>query len=94
MLVELVELRKRNDGAYYLSKIYVNPKHIIYVSEDRQTTMLMKEGNSGLGLVKGATFSKVKIDEGNQPNNITVVGDPSSIEHKIFKKSTRRILRG
>ena len=94
MLVELVELRKRNDGAYYLSKIYVNPKHIIYVSEDRQTTMLMKEGSTGLGLVKGATFSKIKIDEGSRPNNIVVVGDPSSIEDKIFRKSAKQILRG
>ena len=92
MLVELVEIQKRVSGAYYLNTIYLNPKHIIYISEDRQMATLMKEGKVNLGLVKGATFSKVRINENNHTNEITVVGEPSAIERKIFK--TRRVLRG
>ena len=53
---------------------------------------LMREGKVNLGLIKGATFSKVRINENNHTNEIVVVGEPSAIERKIFK--TRRVLRG
>ena len=92
MLVELVEIQKRVNGSYYLNTIYLNPKHIIYISEDRQMANLMREGKVNLGLIKGATFSKVRINENNHTNEIVVVGEPSAIERKIFK--TRRVLRG
>ena len=38
-------------------------------------------------------FTERKSGDDNM-NEITVVGDPSAIEHKIFKNSKRQILRG
>tara|TARA_Y100001970_G_scaffold291313_1_gene427969 strand:+ start:487 stop:771 length:285 start_codon:yes stop_codon:yes gene_type:complete len=94
MLVELVELQQRINGTYVLNTIYLNPKHIIYISEDRHYGQLAEQNKLNLGLVKGATFSRIKINQNNNVNEITVVGDPASIEHKIFKKTSRTLLRG
>tara|TARA_R100000008_G_scaffold81328_1_gene64433 strand:- start:1264 stop:1548 length:285 start_codon:yes stop_codon:yes gene_type:complete len=94
MLVELVEVKKKTEGQYALEKIYLNPKHIVYIREDRLIQTIVREGKANLGLVKGATFSKIRINHNDNMNEITVVGDPSAIEHKIFKNSKRQILRG
>ena len=94
MLVQLVEIKKRTNGQYALEKIYLNPKHIVYISEDTTTNSLMKEGKISLGLVDTAKFSKVKINHDSGINEIIVVGEPAVIESKIFKNSKRQILRG
>ena len=94
MLVELVEVKRKKEGQYALEKIFLNPKHIVYISEDRLMKTVIKEGNTNLGLIDGATFSKIRINHNDSMNEIVVVGEPSAIEHKIFKKSNRRILRG
>ena len=94
MLVELVELQQKINGTYVLNTIYLNPKHIIYISEDHHMANLVRENKLNIGLIKGAIFSRIKIHQNNSNSEITVVGDPATIEHKIFKKSTRRILRG
>ena len=94
MLVELVEVKKKEQGRYALEKIYLNPKHIVYISEDRLIKTVIKEGNTNLGLIDGATFSKIRINHNDSMNEIVVVGEPSAIEHKIFKNSKRQILRG
>tara|TARA_A100001011_G_C13807826_1_gene633634 strand:- start:228 stop:512 length:285 start_codon:yes stop_codon:yes gene_type:complete len=94
MLVELVEIKKKTDTQYALEKIYLNPKHIVYISEDRSMKSIVKEGKANLGLVDGATFSKIRINHNDSLNEITVIGDPAVIENKIFKNSKRQILRG
>ena len=94
MLVELVEIKKNYSGAYFLNTIYLNPKHIVYISEDRKMSTLVSEGKVGLGIVQGAAFSKIKLNESNYTNEIVVVGDPSTVEHKIFMKTKKQILRG
>ena len=93
MLVELVEIKRKINGSYSLNTIYLNPKHIIYISEDQKMASLMKEGKVNIGLVSGAIFSKIRINENNNTNEITVVGDPSIIEHKILMKSRKQLLK-
>ena len=92
MLVELVEVKKKKDAKYTLQKIYLNPKHIVYITEDTRMPLLLE--NDNLGLMDGVSFSKIKINHEQGGDNITVVGTPELIESKIFKNSTRKILRG
>tara|TARA_B100001778_G_scaffold320917_1_gene311780 strand:- start:1588 stop:1872 length:285 start_codon:yes stop_codon:yes gene_type:complete len=94
MLVELIEIKKRSNNQYVLEKIYLNPKHIVYISEERVISSLIKEGKINLGIVEDAKFSKIKINHENGANEIVVVGEPAIVENKIFKNSKRQILRG
>ena len=55
---------------------------------------IVKEGKANLGLVDGATFSRIRINHNDTINEIIVIGDPSAIETKIFNKTKRQLLRG
>ena len=93
-MIKLVQISKNADGRYSLSQVYVNPRHIIFMSENTNLKKLLSEGRMGLKLEKNLTFTKIKINENNDTTEISVVGSPESIESKIFNKSKRRILRG
>ena len=93
-MIKLVQISKNADGRYSLSQVYVNPRHIIFMSENTNLKNLLSEGRIGLKLEKNLTFTKIKINENNDTTEISVVGSPESIETKIFKKSKRSILRG
>ena len=92
MLVELVQVVS-NGNSYSLSKIYLNPRHIVFISEDRRTQSLIKESNN-LDLAPETTFSKIRINDAGLSREISVVGDPTMIESKIFRKKRQNILRG
>ena len=86
MLVELVQIRRDSNGKYGLKKIFVNPKYIVYLSEDSDLKNLLSEGALNLDIVKGATFTRVTLNENGNSSELTVVGSPSLIESKIFTK--------
>ncbi len=92
MLIKLIQVQRGiRGGAPTLSEIYVNPSHIISISEDTPAaTSLMKEAQQ-LGLVEGAKFSSVTISEGHQSRVLMVVGSAVDI-HKQLKK--KQVLRG
>ena len=92
MLVELVQVINNGTG-YSLSKIYLNPRHIVFISEDQRTQSLIRESNN-LGLAPETTFSKIRINDAGLSREISVVGDPTMIESKIFRKKRQNILRG
>ena len=92
MLVELVQIKKRQ-GRHYLSKIYLNPRHIVYISEDVGIKNTISESND-IGLVPETTFSTIRLNDNGLYSEISVVGDPQMIESKIFSKKRRDILRG
>ena len=92
MLVELVQVINNGTG-YSLSKIYLNTRHIVFISEDQRTQSLIRESNN-LGLAPETTFSKIRINDAGLSREISVVGDPTMIESKIFRKKRQNILRG
>jgi len=92
ILVELIQVID-NQGRYGLSKIYLNPKHIVFISENSKMRNLIKE-STNLGLDPKTTFSTIRINEGGISREISVVGDPSMVESKIFLKKRQNILRG
>ena len=91
-MVKLIEVkRSMRGGTASLSELYVNPDHIVSVSEDTIANEGLINEAKNLGLIDGVRFSKVVISEGSQPKTITVVGSPSEVFGKIKK---RQILRG
>lgn len=93
-MIKLVQITKNTDGRYSLSQVYVNPRHIIFMSENTKLRQLLSEGRIGLKLEKNLSFTKIKINENNNTMEIDVVGSPETIESKIFNNNKRRILRG
>ena len=93
MFIKLFKLNKRKNSEYYLSEILINASQIVYMSEDYGAVTLMKEGKINLGLHNATTFTKIRMKGANHVEEITVVGDPSLIEHKIFNKSKKQLLR-
>ena len=91
MLIELIKIKEER-GRHHLSKIYLNPRHIVFISEDSNMKNIVSE-SSNLGLVPQTTFSKVRLNDNGIYSEISVVGTPEMIESKIFKKKKQNILR-
>ena len=93
MLVELVQLKESNQR-YSLNKIYLNSSHIVYISENEKIKKIVSENKDQFGFVEGTTFSTIRVSDAGLMTEITVVGDPSTIESKIFNRNNRQVLRG
>ena len=94
MLVKFVEVdMSPSDGRHSvrLKETYINPQHIISVSEDFSLTSTLVNETKDLGLNENVTFSTLLINEGNNPRMIIVVGSPSQVHYKVNKK---QILKG
>ncbi len=92
MLVELVQV-KRLRGRLTLNKIYLNPRHIVFISENSAYKNSLNEIND-LGLVPQTVFSTIRLNDNGTYSEIDVVGEPTMIESKIFKKKRQNVLRG
>lgn len=92
MLVRLVEVeRGMRGGTARLKEVYLNPQHIISVTDDLISNESLMTEAANLGLAEGAIFSKVTIQEGNMPRSLIIVGSPAEVYRKIRKK---QVLRG
>jgi hypothetical protein len=90
-MIELVQIRKLNTS-FELNTIFVNPKHILYLSEDREFKGYLREGKINLDLNNLTVFTKLKVFEGDGTREFTIVGDPRTIQTKMAK--TKQLLRG
>ena len=89
-MIELVQIKKLNT-IFELSTIFVNPKHIVYITEDRVFKSYLREGKMNLDLNMQTVFTKLKIYEGDGTKEFTIVGDPRTVQNKMVK--TKRLLR-
>ena len=62
-MVKLTQIKKDSYNMYRITNIYVNPKHIVFMSEESQMRQELVEGKIDLGLDKNITFTKIKINE-------------------------------
>ncbi len=92
-MVKLTQIKKDSFNMYRITNIYVNPKHIVFMSEESHMRQELVEGKIDLGLDKNITFTKIKINESANFSEIIVVGTPEMIESKI-NTSTKKLLRG
>ena len=89
-MIELVQIKKLNT-VFELSTIFVNPKHILYLSEDRAFKGYLREGKMNLDLSMQTIFTKLKVFEGDGTKEFTIVGDPRAIQNKMT--NVKRLLR-
>jgi len=83
-----------DDTRASLKTIYINPKHVITITEDLYTKSVNQANGPILeGLSKNHSFSKISINSGSQSRSITVVGSPESVM-KALKKNTRQLMKG
>jgi hypothetical protein len=83
-VIELIQIERGSGIDFRLKKIYINPRHIIFISEDNKYKMFLDEGKMNLDLDKNVVFSKIRLNEGQYASEIIVVGDPSSIQSKLM----------
>ena len=95
MFIKLLKIDKRwASQDYYLSEVLINTSQIIYMSENEELGKLLREGKVNLGLNHAAVFTNLKLNMQNEGlGQITVVGDPLTIEAKMNKKATKILLR-
>ena len=96
MLVKMTQVIKDayDETRASLKTIYVNPKHVITITEDLHTKTVNETRWPILeGLNKNHSFSKISINSGSQSRSITVVGSPESVM-KALKKNERQLMKG
>ena len=89
-MIELVQIKKLNT-IFELSTIFVNPKHILYLTEDRVFKSYLREGRMNLNLNNQTVFTKLKVHEGDRTVEFTIVGDPRDVQRKVTNK--KQLLR-
>ena len=92
MLVEFVKIARFSDDDWRLEKIYINPKHVVYISEARDYKTALMEGRMNLDLTRQAEFSRIEYRNESQ-HHITVIGSPSEVQSRL-SGARRTILRG
>ena len=96
MLVKLTEVCSNgavtNDKRYTLREVFVNPKHVVMIREEKRMKELNESGKVATGLDGGHRFSKLTINRGQSGTEIVVVGGPDIVEGAL--KSGKQLLRG
>ncbi len=93
-MIKLIQIYKQSHNNYTLKSIFLNPEHIIFMSEHYAFKQALMEGKMDLDIDSNATFTKIKINENSGFSEIVVVGDPDTIESKIFKNNRRGLIKG
>lgn len=91
-MIELITIFQTNHN-WYLNKVFINPNHIVTISEADEHNNLLREGKIDLSFDKNVTFSKVKMNPTTGYNEFIVVGSPSSIMEKM-NRNTKQLLKG
>tara|TARA_R110002110_G_C13367977_1_gene710042 strand:- start:43 stop:327 length:285 start_codon:yes stop_codon:yes gene_type:complete len=94
MLIELTEIKYNYQNKYRLSSIFINPLHIVSLTEDMKMKKNLSEGKIDLDLSDHAEFTKITLNESRTFNEMVVVGSPHSIHEKIYDSKKRMLLRG
>ena len=89
-MIELVQIKKLNT-VFELTTLFVNPKHVLYLTEDREFKVYLREGRINLDLNTQTLFTKLKVYEGDRTVEFTIVGDPRVVQTKLTK--VKRLLR-
>jgi len=78
---------------YELRQISINPSWVVHVRPDRTMKGNLNEGLLPENLDKRSEFTRVSLNSGQHGEEVTVVGNISSIREKL-NKGTRELLKG
>ena len=96
MLVKMTQIINDtyDDSKAVLKTVYVNPDHMIKITEDLyMKTVNTTKGPILEGLDTNHSFSRLSINSGAQSHSITVIGSPESIMSTL-KKNARQLIKG
>jgi len=92
MLVELTKVEVIK-GSPSISRVYVNPQHVVSVVEDNLSYNNLKEGLIEAGVHEQFSVSKMILySGGSETETVMIMGNPRLIKEKLDGK--RQILRG
>ena len=96
-MVKLIEVQKNNrytgtQESYVLREVYINPKHVVCLREDKAAKQHLSEGLMPSDLNIHQEFTKIHLNRGQNGIDITVVGTPTAVEDQL--KTTQQLLRG
>ena len=91
-MIELITIFQANHN-WYLNKVYVNPDHIVSISDSMEYNKLLREGKIDLAFDNKVSFSKIKMNPATGYDEFIVVGSPSSIMEKVTR-NTKQLLKG
>ena len=91
-MIELITISQANQ-MWYLNKVYVNPNHVVMITNAETFDNMLKEGKIDLALDKNISFSEVKMNPVTGYDKFIVVGSPSVIMEKM-NKNTKQLLKG
>jgi hypothetical protein len=92
MLVELTKVEVIK-GSLSISRVYVNPQHVVSVVEDNLAYNNLKEGLIEAGVHEQFSVSKMILySGGSETETVMIMGNPRLIKEKLDGK--RQILRG
>ena len=92
MLVELTKVEVIK-GSISISRVYVNPQHVVSVVEDNLAYNNLKEGLIEAGVHEQFSVSKMILySGGSETETVMIMGNPRLIKEKLNGK--RQILRG
>lgn len=95
--VEFVELYNRSAVGtirdYSLRTIYINPDHVVSLTEDTRSSRLLQEGSLPENLDPRQQFTSVYLNVGYSGNSIIVVGPIRDIHSKLYE-NRKTLLKG
>jgi hypothetical protein len=100
MSVEMIEVfQVRNltgTQEYSLRKVYINPEHVVCMRHDDLCSQRLNEGLLPEDLDSRTAFTKLYINRGQFGLDVTVVGDPASIQRTIDESIAKQkvLLKG
>ena len=103
MLVKLVEIHMENthtrlgEGStfpkdYVLKEIYINPKHIVMMRENRGMKSKISKYGISKDLHPEQEFTTLRINSGHSGVDVTVIGSLSSLQEKL--NLNKQLLKG
>ena len=102
MLIKLVEILTKNvhtrinesgsGNEYTLKEIYINPKHVVMMRENREMVKNISEHKLLAGLHPEQEFTTLRINSGYSGMDVTIVGSLSAIQEKL--NLTKQLLKG
>ena len=93
MLVELVQIKYNYESKYSLSTIFVNPLHIVSLSENSALRRSLSEGKINLDLSEHTRFTRLVLNDSREFNELIVVAAPEIVHHKIYSSKKKMLLR-
>ena len=96
-MVKLIEVQKNNkytggEQSYALREVYINPKHVVCLREDKAAKKDLNEGLMPKDLDTRQEFTKVHLNRGQNGIDITVIGTPTAVENQL--KTAQQLLKG